>query len=166
MSYTLPEFFAHALALEEEAADRYLELADMMESYRNDTVSSVFRDMHRFSLLHRDDIRKRVGDIELPQLRSWQYRWRSPPEVGGEEAFDHTLEPYQALKYARENEVRAMEYYHSVAEQAEDAELVRLATAFAEEESEHVEALDKWIAQTPRPAATWDEDPDPLQSTG
>lgn len=166
MSYTLPEFLAHALALEQEAAERYLELADMMESYRNDTVSSVFRDMHRFSLLHRDDIRKRVGDIELPQLRSWQYRWRSPPEVGGEEAFDHTLEPYHALKYARENEVRAMEYYHSVAEQAEDAELVRLATAFAEEESEHVEALDKWIAQTPRPAATWDEDPDPLQSTG
>jgi len=166
MSYTLPEFLAHALALEQEAAERYLELADMMESYRNDTVSSVFRDMHRFSLLHRDDIQKRVGGIELPQLRSWQYRWRSPPEVGGEEAFDRTLEPYHALKYARENEVRAMEYYHSVAEQAEDAELVRLATEFAEEESEHVEALDKWIAQTPRPAATWDEDPDPLQSTG
>jgi len=166
MSYTLPEFLAHALALEQEAAERYLELADMMESYRNDAVSSVFRDMHRFSLLHRDDIRKRVGDIELPQLRSWQYRWRSPPEVGGEEAFDHTLEPYHALKYARANEVRAMEYYHSVAEQAGDAELVRLATAFAEEESEHVEALDKWIAQTPRPAVTWDEDPDPLQSTG
>jgi len=166
MSYTLPEFLAHALALEQEAAERYLELADMMESYRNDPVSSVFRDMHRFSLMHRDDIQKRVGGIELPQLRSWQYRWRSPPEVGGEEAFDHTLEPYHALKYARANEVRAMEYYRSVAEEATDAELVRLAKEFADEESGHVESLDKWIAQTPRPAATWDEDPDPLQSTG
>ena len=166
MSYTLPEFLAHALALEEEAAERYLELADMMESYRNDSVSSVFRDMQRFSLMHRDEIRSRVGAIELPQLRSWQYRWRSPPEVGGEEAFDHTLEPYQALKYARENELRAMQYYRSVAEQATDAELKRLATEFAEEESGHVAALDKWIAQTPRPSATWEEDPDSLQPPG
>jgi len=48
MSYTLPEFFAHAVALEDEAADRYLELADMMEAHRNDEVSRVFRDMNRF----------------------------------------------------------------------------------------------------------------------
>ena len=166
MTYTLPEFLAHALALEEEAADRYLELADMMESYRNDSVSSVFRDMQRFSLMHRDEIRKRVGAIDLPQLRSWQYRWRTPPEVGGEEAFDRTLEPYQALKYARENELRAMQYYRSVAEQATDAEIKRLATEFAEEEDGHVAALDKWIAKTPRPSATWEEDPGPLQPSG
>ena len=162
MSYTLPEFLAHALALEEEAAERYLELADMMESYRNDAVSSLFRDMHRFSLMHRDEIRKLVGAIELPQLRSWQYRWRSPPEVGGEEAFDQALDPYRALKYARENELRAMQYYRSVASDARDAELARLAAEFADEEGGHVAALDKWIAQTARPSATWDEDPDPL----
>ncbi len=166
MNYTLPEFLAHALALEHEAAERYLELADMMESYRNDPVSSVFRDMHRFSVMHRDDIAKRVGETALPQLRSWQYRWRSPSEVGGEEAFDRTLEPYNALKYARENEVRAMEYYRSVAAAAQDAELARLAQAFADEETEHVAALDKWIAQTPRPSATWNEDPEPPRAPG
>lgn len=166
MSYTLPEFLAHALALEGEAAARYLELADMMESYRNDPVSSVFRDMHRFSLLHRDDIRKRVGHIELPQLRSWQYRWRSPPEVGGEEALDYMLGTYQALKCARENELRAMQYYGSVAAEAQDPELARLAGEFADEETEHVAAPDKWIAQTPRPSVTWEEDPDPPQPSG
>lgn len=166
MSYTLPEFLAHALALEQEAADRYLELADMMESYRNDSVSSVFRDMHRFSLMHRDDIQRRTTGVELPQLRSWQFRWRTPPEVGGEEAFDSTLTPYQALKYARENEVRALLYYRSVAAGAQDAELVRLAKEFADEEAGHVEALDKWIALTPRPSATWAEDPEQLPPPG
>jgi len=163
MSYTLPEFLAHALALEQEAAERYLELADMMESYRNDAVSSVFRDMHRFSLMHRDDIRKRVGAVELPQLRSWQYRWRSPPEVGGEEAFDQALSPYQALQYARENELRAMQYYRSVAAASQDAELAGLAKAFADEELEHVEALQKWLEITPRPSATWEADPESPQ---
>jgi rubrerythrin len=166
MSYTLPEFLAHALALEQEAAERYLELADMMEAHRNDPVSVVFRDMHRFSLMHHEEIRKRVGDIELPQLKSWEYRWSSPPEKGGEEAFDYMLEAYHALRYARENELRAMEYYSSVAANANDPVLARLAREFANEETEHVAALDDWIARIPRPSATWEEDPDPLPPSG
>lgn len=162
MSYTLPEFLAHAVALEQEAADRYLELADMMEAHRNDAVSAVFRSMTRFSQMHCDSIKLRIGSIQLPQLKSWEYRWTSPPEVGGEEGFDYLIEPYNALKYARENEMRAMEYYRSVAAESTDAEVKRLAGEFAHEETEHVAALDKWIALTPRPSATWQDDPESL----
>jgi rubrerythrin len=162
MSYALPEFLAHAVALEQEAADRYLELADMMEAHLNDAVSAVFRDMTRFSQMHCDAIKVRAGSIELPQLKSWEYRWRSPPEVGGEEGFDYMIEAYNALKYARENELRAMQYYRSVAEESTDAEVKRLAGEFANEETEHVAALDKWIELTPRPSLTWQDDPDPL----
>ncbi|OGA16440.1 MAG: rubrerythrin [Betaproteobacteria bacterium RIFCSPLOWO2_02_FULL_63_19] len=165
MSYTLPEFLAHAVALEHEAAERYLELADMMESYRNDEVSSVFRDMVRFSQMHRDEIKARVGSIELPKLRSWQYRWRTPPEMGGEEGFDYMIEPYHALKYARGNEARAMEYYRSVATESKDPEVRRLATDFANEETEHVAALDAWLARTARPSSTWESDPDPNEAS-
>jgi rubrerythrin len=162
MSYTLPEFLAHAVALEHEAADRYLELADMMEAHRNDAVSAVFRDMTRFSQLHHDEIKARVGAIELPQLKSWEYRWRSPPEVGGEEGFDYMIEAYNALKYARANELRAMQYYRSVAAESTDPEVRHLATEFANEETEHVAALDQWIALTPRPSTTWQDDPGSL----
>jgi rubrerythrin len=162
MSYTLPEFLAHAVALEQEAADRYLELADMMEAQQNNAVASVFRDMVRYSEMHRDEIRARVGTTELPKLKSWQYRWRSPPEVGGEEGFDYLMEPYHALRYARGNELRAMEYYRDVAAESSDAEVKRLGAEFAAEESGHVAALDEWLARTPRPSATWDADPDPL----
>ncbi|MBE0613239.1 MAG: ferritin family protein [Burkholderiales bacterium] len=151
MTYTLPEFLAHAVALEQEAADRYLELADMMEAHRNDAVSAVFRDMTRFSELHRDEIQARVGKVELPKLKSWEYRWRSPPEMGGEEGFDYMIEAYNALQYARENEIRAMQYYRSVAAESTDEEVRRLATEFANEETEHVASLDKWIELTPRP---------------
>jgi rubrerythrin len=162
MSYSLPVFLAHAVALEQEAAERYLELADMMEAHHNDAVSGVFRSMTRFSEMHRDSIKLRVGSIELPQLKSWEYRWRSPPEVGGEEGFDYLIDPYNALKYARANELRAMQYYRSVAEESTDPELKRLAGEFAHEETEHVTALDKWIELTPRPSTTWEDDPDPL----
>lgn len=163
MSYTLAEFLAHAIALEHEAAERYLELADMMEAHRNDAVASIFRDMNRFSLMHHDEVKGRVGMLELPTLKSWQYRWTTPPEMGGDEAFDYMLEPYNALRYARDNEERAMAYYRSVADGAADPEVRRLATEFAAEEAEHVAALDKWLAQTPRPAMTWDADPDRAQ---
>jgi rubrerythrin len=162
MSYALPEFLAHAVALEQETADRYLELADMMEAHRNDAVSAVFRSMVRFSQMHCDSIKVRVGAIVLPQLKSWEYRWRSPPEVGGEEGFDYLIEPYNALKYARANELRAMQYYRNAAGEATDPEVQRLAAEFATEETEHVAALDKWIEMTPRPSTTWEDDPDPL----
>jgi rubrerythrin len=159
-SYTLPEFLAHAIALEQEAADRYLELADMMEAHRNDPVSALFRDMVHYSRLHHESIVKRAQGIELPKLRSWEFRWSLPPETGGEEAFDYTLDAYNALRYARENEVRAMEYYSSVGMRATEPEVRRLASEFAAEETEHVAALDEWLARTPRPSATWQADPD------
>jgi propionate CoA-transferase len=152
-AYTLPEFLAHAIAVESEAADRYLELAELMEEHRGNETSSLFRDMVRFSLMHRDEIMARVGAIELPRLRSWEFRWHVPPEVGGEETLDYLLEPFNALQYGRGNEVRAMEYYRAVAAGATDAEVKRLAEEFASEEAEHVAAIDKWLARTPRPSS-------------
>ena len=159
MDMSLPEFLAHAIALEHEAAERYLELADMMESYRNDEVAATFRDMVRYSRLHHESIVARAHGLALPALRSWQYRWRHPPEVGGEEAFDPALSTYEALRYARENEFRAQSFYAQAAQAAGDAEVRRLATEFAAEEAEHVQALDDWLARTPRPSVPWRTDP-------
>jgi rubrerythrin len=159
MKYALPDFLAHAIALEHEAAERYLELADMMEAHRNDAVSALFRDMVRYSRLHHDSIVARARGVALPALRSWEYRWSQAPEAGGDEAFDVQLDAYHALCYARENEVRAMEYYSAVGINSTDPEVKRLASEFAAEETEHVQALDDWLARTPRPSMPWHDDP-------
>lgn len=150
MSYSLPEFLAHAIAMEDEAAERYLELADMMEAHHNLDVSKLFRQMNHYSILHRDSIEERAKGLELPKLKLTDFRWVTPPEVTDDDAFDYTLDPFHALHYARENELRAAEYYQSVADEAEDGELERLAKEFAEEEREHMAALDQLIAMTPR----------------
>lgn len=155
MNYTLPEFFAHALALEREAADRYRELAELMDAHGNREVWALFRDMVHFSTLHHDDIQRRVGDIDLPTLKPWEYRWTTPPEAGGEASYEHLSDPYKALQYARENEVRAMEYYSSVGQSAEDADVRRLASEFAGEEADHVDALDDWLAHLRNPPRAW-----------
>lgn len=159
MDYTLPQFLAHAIALEHEAAERYLELADMMEAHRNDHVAALFRDMVRYSRMHHDSIVERAVGVKLPAIGPWDYCWRTPPEAGGDEAFDHTLHAYDALRYARENELRAMQYYAGAGQSSSDPEVKRLAAEFAAEETEHVEAIEDWLARTERPAAPWALDP-------
>ena len=82
--------------------------------------------------------------------------------MGDEDAFDRELDAFSALRYARENEIRAKDYYQSVADESDDPEVKRLASEFAGEEQEHADALDDWIARTSRPSRTFDEDPDTL----
>ncbi len=160
MNDSLPEFLARAIALEHEAAERYLELADMMEAHRNDPVAALFRDMVHYCRLHHDSIVERARGVPLPRLRSWEFRWTLPSEVGGEEAFDYTLDAWSALRYALENETRAMEYYSRVGIASTVPQIKRLAAEFAAEETEHVAALEEWLARTPRPSASWQSDPD------
>ena len=123
----------------------------MMEAHRNDKVSALFRDMVRYSRLHHDSIVERADGVVLPKIGPWDYVWRTPPEMGGDEAFDYRINPYDALLYARENEVRAMKYYDEVFQSAREPEVRRLAAQFAAEETEHVAALDQWLARTQRP---------------
>lgn len=158
MNYTLPEFLAHAIALEAEAAERYLELADMMEAHRNDEVAALFRSMVRYSRMHHDSIVVRAAGLTLPQLRSGEFRWRHPPEAGGDEAFVPSLSAWSALCYARENESRAEDWYAEVAKHASLPDVRSLAAEFAAEEADHVQALDDWLARTPRPSLLWHQD--------
>jgi rubrerythrin len=164
MSYSLPEFLAHAIALEREAEERYLELADMMEVHHNLDTAKVFREMARFSKLHGDTIAERTKHLEIRKLKSWEFRWQLPPEFGGDDGLHYLMTPYHALNYARENEIRGMDYYRAAAEKSQDEEVRRLGNEFANEEKEHVAALDRRIATTAKPSADWMEDPDPVQS--
>lgn len=151
MNYSLSEFLAHAIALEREAQERYQELADMMEAHLNLETAKVFRDMVRFSQMHGDEIAERAEHIELRKLNSWEFRWRASHEVGDYDEMHYLMTPFQALEYARENEIRGVNYYWAAAEKSQDAEVQRLGKEFAEEEREHVEALDRLIEKTPRP---------------
>lgn len=161
MSYSLPEFLAHTIAMEKESAERYLELADMMETYNNQEVSALFREMNKYSNMHHSSVQERAGSIALPVIKSWQYRWTSPPEMTDEDAFDRSLDVYAALRYGHGNEIRAMHYYQSVAAESADPEVQHLATEFAAEEQEHAAALDRWLSRAPRPSISFADDPEP-----
>ncbi|MGE5506477.1 MAG: ferritin-like domain-containing protein [Actinomycetota bacterium] len=156
-------FLAHAIAMETEAAERYDELADVMEVHNNPEVAALFRQMAEYSRLHGASVVKRAEGHDLPRLKSWEYRWNTPepPEVGGGECAHYLMTSYHALEFALENERRGQEFYAGCASTTSDAEIRRMATEMAAEEAEHVEELERWLARTPKPATSWAEDPDP-----
>ncbi|MDO8605706.1 MAG: ferritin family protein [Phaeospirillum sp.] len=155
-------FLAHALAMEQEAADRYDELADTMEVHNNQDVAELFRQMAKFSRLHGASVAQRASPHELPRLKSWQYRWNTPepPEVGEPEGSHYMMTPYHALIFALENEKRGHQFYATEASGSDDNAVREMAAEMAEEEAEHVAELESWISRTPKPPADWADDDD------
>jgi len=162
MTTEVATFLAHALAMENEAADRYDELADTMDVHNNPDVADLFRQMSGFSRRHAASVAERAARHDLPALKSWQYRWNTfePPEVGAVEGTHYRMTPYHALSFALDNERRGRDFYAARAKDGATAELRRLAAEMADEESEHVAELERWLAQVPPPQAGWDDDDD------
>lgn len=157
-------FLAHSIALEVEAGDRYEELADVMEVHNNPEVAQLFRQMSDFSRKHAASVKERAAGFEpLPKLKSWEYRWNAPepPEVGDYTGTHYLMTPFHALHFALANERRGWEFYNNAASDSPDSDVRKLAQDFAQEEAEHVEELEEWLAKTPRPTIDWADDPDP-----
>ena len=154
---------AHAHAMESEAHERYLDLAEQLDVHNNTEVAALFRKMAQIEQLHVQKILERVGDMELPRLSPWEYRWPSAeaPETAGIGEAHYMMTPHHALSMALRAEQRALEFYTGVLESGGDASVQALARELAEEEREHVALVKTWLAKYPEPAANWAEDPDP-----
>jgi rubrerythrin len=162
MTTPVATFLAHALAMENEAADRYDDLADTMEVHNNPEVADLFRQMSHFSRLHAASVAERAAGHDLPELKSWQFRWNTPepPEVGAVEGTHYLMTPFHALSFALDNERRGRDFYAAEAAQSLDAEVRHMAAEMTQEESDHVAELERWIERTPKPETDWADDPD------
>ncbi len=157
-------FLAHAITLEDEAAERYDELADVMAVHHNE-VEALFRRMAGYSRLHRDEAQARAAAeaLALPPLRPWEFAWPAPesPESAALEHTHYLMDAHQALSLALAAERQAQAFYRQVAETTADSGVRALATEFAEEEAEHARLLEAWLAQHPPSSASPGDDLDP-----
>ena len=142
-------FLAHAVELEREAARRYEELADGMNSIGNEDVEKFFLKMASFSRMHLGQAIARGGFHQLPVLKPEEYLWPegSSPEQFGWVGVDSMIDVRGALEFALEGEIRSCEFYSQIASETKDPEVRALASEFAAEESEHVAKLEKWVAK-------------------
>ena len=145
-------FLAHALALENDAAERYAELADSLAVHNNPEVAQLFRTLGAYSRRHHQEvagIAESVGHI--PRLAPWEFSWYTPepPETSAFDGTNYLMTPRDALELALTAEQQGYNYYAAAAERAADPEVKRLATHFAEEEAAHVRTVASWLARFP-----------------
>ena len=159
----LDTFLAYSLALEEEAAERHDELADMMEVHNNPDVAETFRKLAHYSRLHAQEIRDHSRGANLPVIAPWDFGWEGMegPETGSIEDVDYLMSKVHALKIAMGNEQRAHDFYFDISRDSPDQDVRALAAEFAEEEKEHLALLEKWLASVPESGDEPLFDPDP-----
>lgn len=159
----LDTFLAYSVALEEEAAERHDELADMMEVHNNPEVAATFRKLAHYSRLHAQEIRDRAEGSRLPKIAPWDFGWDTPegPETAEVGAVDYRMNTARALQIAMANERRAHDFYAAISVGSPDAEVRDLAAEFAEEEQGHLALLQKWLAKVPESPDDLAFDPDP-----
>jgi rubrerythrin len=142
------EFLAHAIHLERDAADRFGQLADAMDSYNNREVGKLFRRLSDYSRLHLADAQARAGFRDMPDMQPEDFTWPGfeSPETAAIWAADPFIGREQALEIALDAEMAGYLYYKNILDTTSDPEIKALAKEFAEEERGHVAELEKWIA--------------------
>jgi len=159
----LDTFLAYSVALEEEAAERHDELADMMDVHNNPEVAETFRKLAHYSRLHAQEIRDRSQGSDLPKIAPWDFGWETVegPETADISDMNYLMDTVRALRVAMGNEQRAHDFYRAISEESPDPEVCAVAGEFADEEQEHLALLKKWLAKLPEPNNDQPFDPDP-----
>lgn len=164
---TLFEFMALALTMETEAAQRYAELADAMETHNNREVAALFRKMADIETKHAQQIMAEMGWREPPASPAGRSRWGGGdgPETAAADEVHYLMQPYHALAIALANEKRAESFFAELARVATVTSIRKAARALQAEERAHVALVKAWLAKVPKPEADWAEDPDPPRYT-
>lgn len=151
------ELYAHALAIEREAAERYAELAQRMDDLGNDDVAQLFRRLAVFEAEHLDTLERRTNGVQVPQVAPGEYAWMdaSAPETVARELVFRLLTPRHALGIALEAERRAQQFFAEVKATATDPALRALAQEMALEEAGHIAMVEQALAKTPDAQVDW-----------
>ena len=146
-----PELYAHAMAIEQEAAERYAELAERMSDQGNEAVAEIFGRLAQMEAEHLEALRLRTQDVALPQLAAGQYNWlqEGPPETAARELIFRLMTPRRALAIALAAENRAQAFFEQAFMTADDPALRALAREMAAEESEHMVMVERLLEETP-----------------
>jgi rubrerythrin len=155
MIETPNELYAHAIAIEREAAERYSEFAERMDDLGNEAAAGVFATLAHYEAEHLEALLNRTEGVPIPQPQQGRYSWLDdgPPETAARELVFRMLTPRQALLIALSAERRAQAFFERVLTTAQDPALRALAREMAADETEHVAIIERLLERTPPPAA-------------
>jgi len=159
---SITDLLALAHQIEADAVQRYIELADQMETHNNRELVDVFRDLARAEGIHAKEIRKMAGDVDLPALAQRLGRWKKgdSPEQADLSAAHYLMTPWHALQLALTGEQQALAFFTSILDTTKDAKIKEMAAEFVEEEAEHVNLVHRLLRKYPKPPDSWSDDDD------
>ena len=158
---SLDEFMAQAYAMEQEAKQRYSDLADSMEMHNNREVAELFRKMASIEEKHGAQILAEMGWKQAPPAIAPPWEGFESAETVPEEEVHYLMRPWHALQLALNAEKRAERFFAALAENAKVESVRKAALELQQEEAEHVDLIRAWLKKVPQPEKDWAVDPDP-----
>ena len=142
---TVEEFYAHALAIEREASERYGEFAEHFERRGEPVLAGLCRNLASAEREHYENLKVACKSLSLPALAANEYVWLEgdAPESAARDAVYSVAEPRALLELALKAEVRARDFFVWVARTATSKAVKELAAIMAAEELDHV----AWVRQ-------------------
>ena len=138
-----------AVAVEEEAKERYDEFAEQLDAHRNPEVAKFFRFMSDNEVKHAERLAAKreglFGDEPSSADTSMLYDIEAP-DFDGARAF---MSMRAALDVAMESEVKAYEFYDEARAEISDSKVKELFVELRDEEALHQDLIKKIIAKLP-----------------
>lgn len=162
---TLDEFMAKAYEMEVEAAQRYADFADAMETHNNREVAALFRKMSDIEGKHATQIMAEMGWKSPPAPGTAVWDALEAPETVAMDEVHYLMQPYHALTLSLASEQRAERFFAQIADAATVESVRKAALELQAEEQEHVALIEAWMKKVPKPEGNWADDPDPPRYT-
>ena len=145
--------YAHAIAMEREAAERYSELAERMDDEGREDLARFFAELARMEAEHLETLERRTEGLALPALAAGEHLWLhdGAPESAPHELVFRLMTPRQALAIALAAEKRSQAFFENICWSAADPALRALAREMAAEEREHVALIARMFEAMPEP---------------
>jgi rubrerythrin len=148
---SLPELYAHSLAMERAAMERFDELARYLRDTGTDHLADEFESIAKEEREQYELLEAGTDARTLPQLRSWEYAWQYTGRHDPALSSRLPQSARDAIGLALDVSRRAEIFYTDVAENAADAAVSAFAALMANDELRHVERLERLLEREPRP---------------
>ena len=150
---TVEEFYAHAIAIEREAAARYAEFRDWFAAHGEEVLAGLCRNLAEMEGKHLAELEEASRGVPLPWIEAGQYRWidGASPEAPARELFFRVAEPRHLLGIVLHAERNALAFYEWVARSSPHVGVAALARQMAAEEALHVEWAARALEHQPAP---------------
>jgi rubrerythrin len=140
---SVERFYAHAIAIEREAAERYGEFATYYADRGEDVLAGLCRNLAQLEGEHLEQLLVASRHLQLPAIATHEFQWleSGSPEAPAREFFYRVASPRQLLEVALHAEMCALDFFEWAARTTKDPNVRLLAREMAGEEIEHV----RWV---------------------